>query len=213
MKNSMRFTYLLAGIALLLSTSCTSSFSELQGARLVGEGKMELTPYYTTVSATSDGDTEGLQNQVGLNGAIGLGPKFDLRLRVENIWAKETGFGDGYIIVGAGPKLSLIENVLSAYLPVGRALGEGTSESWEVQPTLLLTWPAVEEKLDINLTPKYIFNLCEDCDDFVAVNLGLAISGHLSNWAIRPEYGLLFNPGESGHVSQFSIGLSKIFGK
>lgn len=193
--------------------SCVSSFSELQGARLVGEGNAEITPYYTTVSGGDQEDYGGVQNQIGLNMAVGLSSKMDLRMRVENIWLKDDDFSNGYAVVGVGPKLSLVENIMSAYLPVGRALGENTSDSWEIQPTLLLTLPAVENILDINLTPKYIFNLCEDCDDYLAFNLGLAVSNNLSKWAFRAEYGLLYDPGETGHYGQFSVGVSAILHK
>jgi len=212
MKTSTLFPLFIILVALMIE-SCSSSFSELQGARLVGKGKTEFTPYYTTVSGTGDGETSGIQNQIGLNTAVGLSSKMDLRMRVENIWSKEDDFSNGVMVVGIGPKLSLVENIVSAYLPVGRALGDGTTDTWEIQPTLLLTFPAIQNILDINLTPKYIITPCEDCSDFVAVNLGIALSSDLSKWAFRAEYGSLYDPGESGHNSQFSIGLSKTFGK
>jgi hypothetical protein len=62
------------------------------------------------------------------------------------------------------------------------------------------------------VNPKYIFLFCEDCQDLGAINLSLAVSSDLSKWAIRPEYGQLYEFGENGHVGQFSIGLSKTFG-
>lgn len=40
----------------------------------------------------------------------------------------------------------------------------------------------------------------------MAFNLGLGLSADFNRWAIRPEYGMLFNPGEEGHFGQFSIG-------
>ncbi|HEX5111637.1 MAG TPA: hypothetical protein VFV79_02240 [Saprospiraceae bacterium] len=211
-------TYLLisAGITFfsaVLLQSCSSSFSELQGARMVGKGKTEFTPYYTTVSGGGDGETSGIQNQMGVNTAVGLSQKMDLRMRVENIWVKESDFTEGVVVVGAGPKLSLVENVMAVYLPVGRGLGESTSDTWEIQPTVLLTLPAVQNKLDINLTPKYIITPCKECPDFVATNLGFALSSDLSKWAFRAEYGYLWDPGESGHNSQFSVGFSSTFGK
>jgi len=213
MKTSLLISASITIVSAVLFQSCSSSFSELQGARLVGKGKTEITPYYTSVSGGGDGETSGIQNQIGVNTAVGLSPKMDLRMRMENIWLKEGEFTDGLVVVGAGPKLSVVENVMAFYLPVGRALGEGTSESWEIQPTVLLTWPAIQNKLDINLTPKYIITPCEDCADFVATNLGFAVSSDLSRWALRAEYGYLWDPGETGHNSQFSIGFSSTFGK
>jgi hypothetical protein len=43
---------------------------------------------------------------------------------------------------------------------------------------------------------------------YVAFNLGLGVSSDFNKWALRPEYDMLFNPGEEGHFGQFSIGLS-----
>ena len=128
-------------------------------------------------------------------------------------WLKEDDFGNGVNVIGLGPKVSLLENKIALSLPIGAAFGKDVEDQWEFQPSILFTWPAIEDKLDITFAPKYIATFCEDCTDFAAFNLGLAISSDLSSWAIRPEYGLLYDFGESGHAAQFSIGLSKTFGK
>lgn len=194
--------------------SCAPVFSELQSARTVGKNRFELTPSYSTVSFTSDKETDGIQNHLGLRAAYGITPKLDLRFAYERIWPKEEGeFSDGVDVVGIGPKVSLVENMVAVSLPVGRALGEDSKDSWQFHPTLLLTLPAVPDKFDITLAPKYLFTFCEDCEDLVAVNLGLALSSDLKKWAIRPEYGMLFNPGEEGHFGQFSLGVTVAFGK
>ena len=198
---------------LILIQSCITPYSELQSARLVGKNNVELTPAYTTTSFTSDGETDGIQNHVGLHAAFGLSQKMDLRLRYEYLWAKGDEFGNGVSVIGLGPKLSLVENRIALSLPVGTAFGQDITDQWQVQPSVLFTLPAIPDKLDITFAPKYILTFCEDCDDFVAFNLSLAISNNVSSWAIRPEYGLLYDLGESGHASQFSIGISKTFGK
>lgn len=211
-RNSLLFTgsLLLFG---MLYQSCAPVFSELQSARTVGKNRVELTPSYTSASITDEGETGGVQNELGIQAAIGLTPKFDLRLRYEYIWPKGDGFGDGVSVIGFGPKISLLENKIALSLLGGTAFGGDIEDAWEFQPSLLFTLPAVENKLDITLAPKYIFTFCEECEDFAAINLGLAFSSDLSKWAIRPEYGLLYDIGEAGHVGQFSIGISKTFGK
>ncbi|MBK9980960.1 MAG: hypothetical protein IPP15_00815 [Saprospiraceae bacterium] len=203
-------TFLMSG---LLFQSCAPVFSELQSARLAGKKRIELTPSYSTVSSSSDGETDGLQNELGLHAAYGVTPKMDFRVRYQYAWAKGDDFNNGISMIGFGPKISLLENKIALSLLAGTAFGEDITDAWEFQPSMLFTLPAVENKIDITLAPKYIFTFCEDCDDFVAVNLGLAISSDLSSWAIRPEYGRLYDFGEAGHVGQFSIGFSKTFGK
>lgn len=213
MKNKL-FPFSLGMIGILfLMQSCAPVFSELQGARMAGKGNVEALPYYTSTSASSDGETDGIQNHAGLQVAYGLSPKVDIRARFENIWEKEGDFGDGISIFGIGPKFSLLENNIAFYLPIGRALGDGTSDSWELIPTMLFTLPAVQNKLDINFSPKYIIPFCEDCEGLFAMNLGLAISSDLSKWSIRPEYGQAYNLGEEGHYGQFSIGASVTLSK
>lgn len=211
-----RNSLLLAGSLLLtgmLFQSCAPVFSELQSARTVGKNRVELTPSYTTASVTDDGETDGVQNELGMHAAIGLTPKFDLRMRYEYIWPKGGSFGDGISVIGFGPKISLLENKIALSLLGGTAFGEDVTDAWELQPSLLFTLPVLENKIDFTVAPKYIFTFCNECEDFVAINLGLSISNDFSKWAIRPEYGLLYNIGETGHVGQFSIGISKTFGK
>lgn len=206
-------TYLLfVGLAFIIfgTQSCLPVFSEMQSARLVGRGNAEITPYISAASIAEDGDSEGIQNEAGVMAALGVGEKMDLRIRYVNVWEKGGAFGDGISALSIGPKFSLMENRIAAYLPVGRALGNSTSDSWEFLPTMLFTVPVIENKLEVTLSPKYIFTFCEDCQDYVALNLGLAISSDLSRWAIRPEYGHLYVFGESGHGRHFSIGVSGV---
>jgi hypothetical protein len=152
-------------------------------------------------------DILGFQSHSGLQGAYGLSDKVDIRFRFEYI-----GIG-GIGVLGIGPKLSLVQDIIAFYLPIGRAIGEGTRQSWQTHPTLLLTLPVVKNKIDLTLSPKYLISFCESCGNLVAANVGLAISKDVTRWAIRPEYGVLFDPGESGRVSHFSLGFSLGVGK
>lgn len=211
MKNLLCFISCL--LILVYLQSCVPVFSELQSARLVGDGKVELTPHYSTVSFTEDGETEGLQNHLGLQLAYGLSPKVDLRVRYENVWFKGDGVGDGISIIGFGPKFSIVQDKLALYAPFGTGIAEGLEDAWEFQPTLFLTLPVIPQKLDFTISPKYIFTFCDECEDFLAFNAGLSIGSDVTKWAIRPEYGILLNPGESGHASHFSIGASIVLSK
>lgn len=212
MKIKLLFVYILLGFQLGFQ-SCVPVFSELQSARLVGKNRFELTPMFSTVSASDQGTTEHLQNEYGLQAMIGVSDKVDFRLRTEVLTFRGSDYFDWGAIFGFGPKISLIKDKMSISLPFGTSIDDNFMNEWEFQPALLLTWPAVPGKLDITLSPKYIWSFCENCQNLGAINIGLAISTDLSKWAIRPEYGQLYDFGESGHVGQFSIGLSKTFGK
>jgi hypothetical protein len=66
---------------------------------------------------------------------------------------------------------------------------------------LLFTIP-VGKYFEINPSAKGIIS-----DEFyLAFNLGLGLSTNPDKYVIRPEYGILLNPGESGRYGQFSIG-------
>src|SRR6266571_4160616 len=101
------------------------------------------------------------------------------------------------------------EDKVALSVPVGFAFGEDveSGKTWAVHPTLLLTGP-VNSHLEVNGSLKGLIPLSKDGGDtLVAFNVGLGV-GDLEKWVIRPEVGFLFNPGESGHFTQFGIGLT-----
>jgi hypothetical protein len=196
----------------LIIQSCAPVFSELQSARTVGKNKLEVTPSYSDVKMKDEGKNYDVQSHLGVQLAYGLSPKVDLRFRYEYIWFKDNGFKDGIKVMGIGPKFSLSENKVAFAVPIGRAFGEGTEETWEIHPTFLFTIPAIKDKLDINISPKCLIPL-NGGDVLVAINLGFSISDNFNKWALRPEYGILFKPGESGYYHHLSLGFSWTFGK
>ena len=197
---------------ILLMTSCAPVFSELQSARTVGKNRFEVTPSFSTVGFAEEGESEAIQNHVGFQAAYGLNPKIDLRVRYEYAWLKDDNEGSASVI-GFGPKFGLLRDKIAFAIPIGTAFGKDIEDAWEIHPTLLLTYPIVKDKIDITVSPKYLMTLSKETEDFVAVNFGLSISSDLNKWAIRPEYGLLYNPGETGHFTHFSIGVSAVIGK
>ena len=185
----------------IVAISCAPLFSELQSARLVGKGNIEGTPYFTSTSISSDGETDHVQNHYGIQVAYGLINGLDLRARYEYISVSQGGGATN--VFGIGPKVGLLKDRIAAYVPVGFAFGGDVDgiEEVEVQPTLLFTIPAWKY-LEINPSLKGIIG-----DEFYcAFNLGLGLSTNLDKYVIRPEYGMWFNPGEKGHYGQFSVG-------
>ena len=210
-----RLTYYL-GIILLIPIviqGCAPVFSELQSARTVGKNRVEFTPSYSSVSFAADGEREKTQKHAGLQAAYGISDKIDIRVRYERAWEEGGTMKEGISMGAIGPKFSFVEDKMAFYLPIGRAFGEGTEDTWQIHPTFLFTMPVVKDKFDVTIAPKYLISFCEGCENLLAINLALSLSNDLNRWAIRPEYGMLFNPGEEGHFSQFSIGVSYAFGK
>ena len=184
--------------ATLAGVACVPVFSDFQSAKLVGRDRVEVTPSASTVSSSDDGH---VQDEFGLQ--VGTGVLDGMDLRAGYVHAA------GVNGVGFGPKIAVVKDRLALALPVGFAFGEGveTSRTWTAHPTLLFTQP-VTRRLEVNASAKALIPLTEDWgESLVAFNVGLGI-GDLRRWAIRPEIGLLFDPGERGHFTQFGLGFT-----
>ncbi|KAA3606333.1 MAG: hypothetical protein DWQ06_02495 [Calditrichaeota bacterium] len=186
-------------------SSCAPTFSELQSARTIEKGKLEITPSYSSV----DYEGDSIQDHYGIQTAIGIGGRADFRVRFEQISVEGTEELD-VSVLGFGPKIEILEGKTAVYFPVGFAFGDDirTSKSWQFHPTFLATIP-ISNNFEINPSGKFLIPLNQDDSDIlVAFNLGLGISSNLQKYAIRPEIGFLINPGEDGYYKHFSVGLS-----
>lgn len=206
----LKILFLFAIFPLLTIKSCAPVFSDLQSARLVGDGNLEFTPSYSSVSFGNDGESSSVQDHFGIQGGYGISEKVDLRARIEyiNVNNADSGGDINVTVIGIGPKFQLIEDRMAAYIPIGAGFGPNieTSQSWQMQPTLLFTFP-ITETIEFNPSAKYLIQFAEDTENLVAFNFGLGI-GEYGRFVIRPEFGLLYNPGEDGHYSHASIGIS-----
>jgi hypothetical protein len=198
----------------LLAHGCAPVFSDLQSARLVRPGQVEVTPSASAVDLVEDG-SEHVQNDFGLQVAAGVSDRVDVRARYTRVVIDQDDTGDlGVNVVGFGPKVRLIKDRLALAIPVGFAFGQDieSGDTWAVEPTLIGTLPIVKN-LDVTVAGKYLAWLsADDADNLVAVNVGLGI-GPPDKWVIRPEVGFLWNPGEEGHFRHLSLGFSFVLGQ
>lgn len=204
-----------AAYLLLMSSCMPPVFSELQSARTLEKGKVEATAGFSANFSVFDDEgkqyNEHSYDHFGVHLAYGLADRVDLRARLEYIWIDDAGEPGGtYNIFGMGPKGSIVEDRLAVYLPVGFAFGkeiENTGDTWQFHPTLLFTLP-VSDYFEFNPSGKVLIPFNSDLEALVAFNFGLGLSTDLSKYAIRPEFGLLYNPGEKGHYQHFSVGVT-----
>lgn len=199
-------------LVLMVAAGCVAPFSEMQSARTVGPGNTEITPSYSHVRFSEGDENEKLQDDFGIQVAMGVNEQLDIRARYEMIRLSDADDSETFHTLGAGPKIALVEDRAAFYAPVGLGFGGGieVSESVQIQPTLLFTIP-VSRQIEINPSAKAQIWLNNDADNLLAFNLGLGLGPDLARWAIRPEVGLLINPGEDGQVWHFSIGVSRVF--
>lgn len=209
-RNALAFLVMAAALA--FAAGCIAPFSDLQSAKLLGKGNFEVTPGYSAYMAEDEGNMEKVQDHFLVQGGYGLTNFLDLRLRYEHVSALAIE-GDSVKanILAFGPKMRLAKNWLALYVPIGFAFGgdvEGSSESWQIHPTLLMTLP-IAKYFELNPSAKIMIPLsnAEELRTLYAFNLGLALSTDVSKWAIRPEIGLC-TTFEGDYFLQYSIGLT-----
>lgn len=195
-----------------VSAQAQAVFSNLQSASVLKPKQLEVTPDFSAVIVLSE--DEGLEhvwNTLGVQLGVGIAKKLEIRVRYA--YLDRT---DGYTtnsIVSFGPKIGLVKNALSFYLPVEFKLSGDDIESMDtsnIQPTLMLSAP-VGKRAEINPAVKVSvpFHAAKIASPYqhaqVAVDLGFGIFlGHSKNLVIRPEAGVLFVGG--GDFWQFSVG-------
>ncbi|MDA0194498.1 MAG: hypothetical protein O2951_05535 [Bacteroidetes bacterium] len=135
-------TLITIALTTVLWESCAPVFSEMQSARMLDKGQMEATGLYSNVAFGDDGETDHIQNEIGLRVNYGFSSKLNMRFAYENIFED----GQSAHVLGIGPKSPIIDDRIAAYIPIGTAFGSGvsTSDSWQIHPTLLFTIPLGE---------------------------------------------------------------------
>jgi len=203
--NWLLFLLLAAGL-----TSCAPVFSDLQSARTVGKGKVELTPGATNTYAVDSENSSAIQQHFGAQLAYGLTRRLDVRLRYENI---STNFEIPSVdVLGFGLKYAVVPDILAVYVPVGGVINKNFEErQFQTQPTLLFTLPIVANKIELNMAGKSIFYFDYEGVN-MAWNMGFGLSTNLKKWVLRPEYGRLYEiDGQGAPLSQLSLGFSWVF--
>jgi hypothetical protein len=194
----------------LMGTGCAAPFSDFQSARTVPPGELELTGSYSYVQAANNGEREKMQDEFGLQAGWGIGHGTELRARYHLITV-----GDETVsALGVGPKFGLSPDRVALYLPLGFGFGSDieVSRTLAFQPTLLLTIP-VGRSFEVTTSAKaHVWLNAEDADNLLAFNVGFGIGPDVRRWAIRPEVGVMIDPGEDGSVWQFGVAVSGLVG-
>jgi hypothetical protein len=212
---SRAYIALAAGTAATLAAGCAPPFATLQSARTVPPGRVELTPSYSAVSATYEGETNHYEDVYGVQLAVGITVESEFRFAYARV---DLDPGSGVNVLGFGPKLMVVPDHVAVYIPAGFAFGDAvvaggidegfdSMDTWQLQPTLLFTG-RLHENVEIDPSTKFILPLSNGGDPQVALNLGFGLSSDLDLWALRPEIGFLFNPGDDGFHTSYSIAVS-----
>src|SRR5262245_54947668 len=195
-----------------LLAGCVPFLADHQSARVLPRGEMELTPSFSYVSFSNEGETEHIQDQFGARFGYGLAEQVDFHATFERIsFDRDVADDLNLNLIAFGAKIGLVPDRVAFYVPIGFAFGEPVEDVFQtltVAPTLLATWRASQQ---FELTPSvkaiYPFG-ADDPELFLGVHLGAGISYDLERWALRPEVGLVKNPGNEGTTWGFTLGVS-----
>ncbi len=195
--------------ALGLLFRCSPFVCDMQSASLAGKHKVEVTPGLSSIQFAEETKPnlektkESTGQLAGMQVAYGLTDKLDIRVRVEHFQYRN----ESVILYSVGTKFMLKKDHIALFTPIWFIGGTPVS----TQPTLLFSIPIVKNKIEFNPSVKTIISLggyAPTTGILTAWKVGLAISTDLSKWAIRPEYGVVYNMSEKSQYSNYSIGLS-----
>ncbi|TNE68464.1 MAG: hypothetical protein EP344_01320 [Bacteroidetes bacterium] len=199
---------LLAAMGLLLLDACVVPINtSFESARMLQKGAGELTGHYTYYTVHDDESTEGINNNFGLRLGYGIADAVDIKARYERLVPKEEG-ASGINYIDLAPKVALWPGRIAGTVPVGVYFDDEDHE-WVISPKLLFTLPA-NDQFEATFAAKADIFPEEGADDYLGFNLGFGISNNLNRWALRPEVGVLINPGESGSSWAWGIGFNAI---
>ncbi|NIP83013.1 MAG: hypothetical protein GWM90_28805 [Gemmatimonadetes bacterium] len=205
---SCRPLYAAAVAATAVSLAGCIHLADQQSARLLEPGETEITPSFSSVSVSHEGDSEHVADGYGVRLGYGAGEAVELRATYERITVSNGG--DDLDLWGLGAKFSLAEDVLALYAPIGFLTGSGvaTAETWTIAPTLLATWRA-SQSFEVSPSVKGIYPFAAEFPELLlGFHLGAAFSTDLDRWAIRPEFGATINPGDEGTGWGWTLGFS-----
>jgi hypothetical protein len=190
-------------LALVIASGCAPTF---QDARLVGRGRFEITPNISGLGATSNGESEYAATSLAVQGQAGVHDRADVGIAYARMEADDAE--GGLNAVGFGPKFGIVRDRIAVSLPVSFFFGDDvpTSETWQFHPTAIFTVP-LSRHVDFSPSVRLAIGLCDDCNTLVGFGggFGLRLRPRLT---IRPEAGVLFDPGESGVLWSFGVGVS-----
>jgi len=199
---------LFALAVLAASAHAQAIFSNQQSAWTLKPGQIAIGGIFSNVSWHNGGNSAHAWNAYGVSMGFGLAQNIELCARYEYLDPK---YDQGASALSFGPKISFLKNIVAVYVPLEFAFGNDNfdvSDTWNVQPTLLATFP-LGQRLEITPSFKALIPFKSGNDTLLAVSMGFGVFA-LENkkLLIRPEFGILVNPGESGSYWQLSVGVS-----
>lgn len=206
MKRCTPVTALRTAAFLCLLISLSQCIVPYESARMLPKGTTEIKAGFSHSIASDDGESEGLNNGLGIGFGYGINERINLKMRYERLLPVDSDEG-GFNYLGFGPKFGIVPGKFAMMFPFGVYFAEGET-TWGMHPAFLVTLPARNNRFEGTFGARTDIFFESEADLLVALNLGLGFSQNLDRWAIRPDWGLIFDPGESGVVWTFGVGFN-----
>jgi hypothetical protein len=200
---------LLIFLAPLFSPRISGQYNvSYESAKVLGKGQSAISGHYAGYSFNYHGNSEKLFNLAGIRFTRGISESFNLCVSYGRIHGGLlSGHGANYLELA--PKISLSKGKVAFQLPLGVYFAEGES-SFIISPKLLFTYRS-GKKFDLTFSPKAEILLESPSDELIEFSLGAGFSSNLDKWAIRPEIGIILNPGEDGSILTYGLGFTYNF--
>ena len=193
---------------------CAPITSEMQSAKTLGQGGMEISLNSGKVSMESESsddemelDVDGeVQSNAGASFAYGVTDNIDLRARYESIEITAMPSEAAFSMLSFGVKYGILKDQLALYVPytMYSSDDDSTDAAKVISPALLYTH-TFKEKYELTPSVKYLLPIGDTADDNdpgLAYNLGFGY--HINDkFTLRGELGQ-FIPSENEDGATFS---------
>ena len=191
--------------------SCVAPLNTtMESARTLRKGETEVMGSYARYVGVADGESNAVNNNVGLRFGYGISDPLDIKFRYVRLFSTidEEDTDANYLAVA--PKYSLKEDRVAITAPIGAYFAQDES-TWFTSPQVILTHPFPSNKVDITFASKVDFYFEKESDPTVGLNLGAGFSNNLDLWSIRPEVGYMFSTakGRDGGYWAFGVGVTR----
>ncbi len=200
-------------ILVFISSNCAPVTSDMQSAKLLGRGGLDITlnrgnldykgTFESEIDSEENEEFNSVQENYGVLVGFGLTDKIDLRARIENIDINNNiAEGRDFRLISFGTKYSILKDRLSLYVPFSTYNTGDENEGDDlnlIEPTILFT-KTIQNNFEINPSAKIIIpidEMAENEDTGMAFNLGFGFypkgsikKFELSKAILRAEYGL-----------------------
>lgn len=202
----MKLLFSLFSAAVIVMISGCYAFSTFQSAKTVENGHWQVTGSYSTISFENNGSSSHTNDNLEVMFRSGAGERSDIGIRYARLLIDDIG---DYNLISFEPKFMIVRDKLSFFMPISLYFGKNVSESesFHISPGFIATFP-FNKNFEASFSPRYMIYTDPNSDNLLAFNFGIGLSSNLDKWALRPELGYLFNPGNDGHYVQFGVGLS-----